>query len=121
MGRRRPRLPLEPRLRPGTPSLCPRPASGGGCGDGRAGPAALIETSGRSAAERNRLGQDPIPKVWRKALLGDHIDSDAEGRLEIGAESHQVEKASTLRHVDKQIQIARVGGVAARLATARAT
>lgn len=55
-----------------------------------------------------------MPEVWRNAFLRDDVDGDTKRLLQIGAERHQIEGIPTLRHLDKQVDVAGGTGFAVR-------
>src|ERR1700744_5026105 len=71
----------------------------------------LLTTSTRN--QWDRLGQDLIAEVRRQALLRKHVYRDAERLLQIILECDEVKEASTLRHVDEQIEVAEAARFAA--------
>lgn len=77
--RRRPRRDRD-RRRSSRGRACPE------CGAGKPAP----------PSEHYRLGQNPIPEVWRKAPLSNHIDLDAKLLFKLISKSHEIEKAPPL-------------------------
>ena len=57
-------------------------------------------------SEHHRLGEDPIPKMRRKAPLRDHVDLEAKRLLQLVTKGHEVEQAAAFRHVDEKINVA---------------